>query len=76
MRYPIFIDKEETSDYGFTVPNLQGCFSAGTTVDEAFLNAEEAILTHIEGLRMDDDIVPSTSHSYGTFLQEGIKNGE
>ncbi len=61
MRYPIFIEKEQTSDYGVTVPDLQGCFSAGATVDEAILNAEEAILTHIEGILMDEEIVPPPS---------------
>ena len=48
-------------DYGVTVPDLPGCFSAGSTIDEAILNAEEAILTHIEGLLMDDEIVPPPS---------------
>ena len=61
MRYPIFIEKDSTSDYGVTIPDLPGCFSAGSTIDEAILNAEEAILTHIEGLLMDNEIVPSPS---------------
>lgn len=61
MRYPIFIEKDPSSDYGVTVPDLPGCFSAGPTIDEAILNTEEAILTHIEGLLMDDEIVPIPS---------------
>ena len=61
MRYPVFIEKDKSSDYGVTVPDLPGCFSAGSTIDEAILNAEEAILTHIEGLLMDDEIVPPPS---------------
>ena len=61
MRYPIFIEKDKSSDYGVTVPDLPGCFSAGSTIDAAILNAEEAILTHIEGLLMDDEIVPPPS---------------
>ena len=58
MRYPIYLEKDQSSDYGVVVPDLQGCFSAGATIDEAILNAEEAILTHIEGLLMDEEIVP------------------
>ncbi len=61
MRYPIFIEKDPASDYGVTVPDLPGCFSAGTTIDEAVTNAEEAILTHIEGLLMDDESIPVPS---------------
>ena len=61
MRYPVFIEKDSSSDYGVTVPDLPGCFSAGSTIDEAVNNAEEAILTHIEGLLMDDEVVPAPS---------------
>jgi predicted RNase H-like HicB family nuclease len=59
MRYPVIIHKDRGSDYGVTVPDLPGCFSAGETLEEALGNAEEAILTHVEGLLLDDDTVPS-----------------
>ena len=35
MRYPVVIHKDPESDYGVTVPDLPGCFSAGETLDEA-----------------------------------------
>ena len=59
MKYPIFLEKDEDSDYGVTVPDLPGCFSAGSTVEEAIQNAEEAILTHLEGLMLDSDPIPT-----------------
>ena len=61
MRYPVFLQKDSMSDYGVTIPDLPGCFSAGTTVEEALANAEEAVLTHIEGLFLDNDPVPTPS---------------
>ncbi len=61
MRYPVYIEKEEQSDYGVTVPDIPGCFSAGSTVEEAFKNAQEAILTHIEGLLLDNESIPVPS---------------
>ena len=61
MRYPVIIHKDRGSDYGVTVPDLPGCFSAGETLEEALGNAEEAILTHVEGLVLDDDTVLSPS---------------
>ena len=61
MRYAIFIEKDSSSDYGVTVPDLPGCFSAGSTIDEAITNAQEAILTHIEGMFMDGETIPATS---------------
>ncbi len=50
MRYPIVIHKEKRSDFGVTVPDLPGCFSAGSTIDEALAMARQAIELHIEGL--------------------------
>lgn len=58
MRFPVVIHKEAESDYGVTVPDLPGCFSAGATFDEALDNAREAIEGHLEGLLADEDPVP------------------
>jgi len=58
MQYPIFIHKDPDSDYGVIVPDLPGCFSAGSTIDEAIRNAHEAIECHLEGLLMDGDPIP------------------
>jgi predicted RNase H-like HicB family nuclease len=58
MRYPVVIHKDRDSDYGVTVPDLPGCFSAGETADEALTNAIEAIECHIEGLLIDGDRIP------------------
>jgi len=35
MRYPITLQKDPGSDYGATVPDLPGCFSAGETMESA-----------------------------------------
>ena len=58
MQYPIVIHKEKKSDYGVTVPDLPGCFSAGSTMDEALAMAREAIELHIEGLIEEGMPVP------------------
>jgi predicted RNase H-like HicB family nuclease len=59
MKYPLIIHKDPESDYGVTIPDLHGCFSAGETLEEAIINSQEAILTHIEGLLIDDEPIPS-----------------
>ncbi|MGK0189481.1 MAG: putative RNase H-like HicB family nuclease [Verrucomicrobiales bacterium] len=59
MRYPVVIHKDKGSDYGVTVPDLPGCFSAGDTVDDALTNAIEAIECHIEGMIIDGEMPPS-----------------
>ena len=45
-------------DYGVTVPDLPGCFSAGATVDEALAMTKEAIELHLEGLIEEGMAVP------------------
>jgi len=72
MKYAVFLEKESNSDYGVTVPDLPGCCSAGTTVEEALENVQEAILTHVEGLLMDNDIVPNPSSI--EKLKDGINS--
>lgn len=58
MRYPIVIHKDSDSDYGVSVPDLPGCFSAGATLDDALINAREAIECHLEGLLIDGESFP------------------
>src|SRR5659263_589535 len=59
VRYPVVIHKEKGSDYGVSVPDLPGCFSAGRTMQEALESAREAVAAHIEGMLLDGDRVPS-----------------
>ncbi|WP_133510448.1 type II toxin-antitoxin system HicB family antitoxin [Candidatus Thiosymbion oneisti] len=69
MRYPVIIHKDPSSDYGVTVPDLPGCFSAGDTLDEALENAQEAIECHLEGMLLDgENIIVAKS------LEEHKKN--
>lgn len=62
MKYPVLIHKEPSSDFGVTVPDLPGCYSAGTTMEEALESAQEAVLTHVEGLLMDKEPIPTPSN--------------
>lgn len=70
MKYPVYIEKDKDSDYGITVPDLPGCFSAGSTIEEALENAEEAILTHVEGMLIDNEVIPPPSRI--DILKKGL----
>ncbi|WP_374685547.1 type II toxin-antitoxin system HicB family antitoxin [Promineifilum sp.] len=76
MRYPVVIHKDPDSDYGVTVPDLPGCFSAGSTIDEALSEVAEAIEAHIEGMLLDGEEIPAAgsieSHQSNPDYQEGI----
>ena len=59
MRYPVVVHKDPDSDYGVTVPDLPGCFTAGDTVNDAIVQAVESIECHIEGLVLDGKTIPT-----------------
>lgn len=49
MRYPVVIEPgSEATAHGVVVPDLPGCFSAGDSLEEALVNAEEAIAAWID----------------------------
>lgn len=58
MRYPVVIHKDSDSDFGVMVPDIPGCYSAGSNYDEAFSNVIEAIECHLEGLLFDNEPLP------------------
>jgi len=48
---------------------LQGCYSQGKTIEEAFENIREAILLCIEDLETEGEIIPDPSNSLiGTIM--------
>ncbi len=62
MRYPVAIEPgTNTEAFGVVVPDLPGCFSAGDTLDEAMVNAEEAIEAWIEAALDAGQDVPRPS---------------
>lgn len=76
MRYPVVIHKDRDSDYGITVPDLPGCFSAGETMDDALAQAVEAIECHLEGLLLDNEPLPTPQaielHQQNSDYADGI----
>jgi predicted RNase H-like HicB family nuclease len=59
--YPVIVHKDPDSDFGVTVPDLPGCFSAGTTLSEALTNTLEAISGHLECFTGDGEAIPEAS---------------
>jgi predicted RNase H-like HicB family nuclease len=62
MRYPIAIEPgNDTTAWGVVVPDLPGCFSAGDTLEEAMVQAEDAITAWIEATMDAGDNIPAPS---------------
>lgn len=58
--FEIVIEKEEEEDAGYLAysPTLPGCFSNGTTVEEARRNIREAVQHHVLSLLAHNQPVP------------------
>jgi predicted RNase H-like HicB family nuclease len=62
MRYPIAIEPgTDVTAWGVMVPDLPGCFSAGDTLEEALIQAEEAITAWIEATLDAGQDIPKPS---------------
>lgn len=61
MKYPVVLHTDNGTNYGVTVPDISGCFSAGDTFDDALDMAEEAIFLHLELLLEDGEDIPTAS---------------
>jgi predicted RNase H-like HicB family nuclease len=50
MHYVAVIEKETDSAFGVWFPDVEGCFSAGDTLEEATANAGTALRQHAEAI--------------------------
>ncbi|MDF1622459.1 MAG: type II toxin-antitoxin system HicB family antitoxin [Pseudohongiella nitratireducens] len=70
MLFTVIVHHDADSDYGVAVPDLAGCFSAGSTVEEALQNTKEAIECHLERLLLDGEELPKISRLPETLEQD------
>lgn len=62
MRYPVAIEQgTDQTAWGVVVPDLPGCFSAGDTLEDAMIQAEEAITAWLEVALDDGQSIPKPS---------------
>jgi predicted RNase H-like HicB family nuclease len=59
--YPALVDKDEDSDFGVSFPDFPGCVSAGETLEDAILGAQEALAGHVALMLADGDALPAPS---------------
>jgi predicted RNase H-like HicB family nuclease len=59
-RYAVIIEKTGTG-YGAHVPDLPGCIAAAATYEGTVQLIHDAILFHIEGMRLHGEQVPEPS---------------
>ena len=58
MIFPVVLHKDADSEYGVTVPDVPGCFSAGDIASQALKNVQEALTLHFEGMVAEGRALP------------------
>ena len=62
IKYPAIIDKDsDGKSYNVRFPDLDGCLSYGTTLEEAQGNAQEALSVYLESLDSRSKDIPCAS---------------
>ena len=57
--YIALVHKDEGTSYGVSFPDVPGCISAGDTLEEALVNAAEALAFHFDGMQEDGNPIPA-----------------
>jgi predicted RNase H-like HicB family nuclease len=61
VHYVALLHKDTDSDIGVSFPDLPGCISAGSTLEEALSMAEEALAGHFEAMADHGLEIPAPS---------------
>lgn len=71
--YVAVIEKDADSAFGVWFPDVEGCFSAGDTLDEAVVNAGTALRQHAEALQSAGKDVPNARDVEAVLHDKDIK---
>jgi predicted RNase H-like HicB family nuclease len=70
--YVAVIEKEPDTAFGVWFPDVEGCFSAGDTVEEAVTNAAAALRQHVEAVESAGRRVASARSIDEVLLDEDV----
>ncbi|MEO8884826.1 MAG: type II toxin-antitoxin system HicB family antitoxin [Mucilaginibacter sp.] len=59
LTYKVLLKPEPEGGYTVNVPALPGCITYGETLEEAKINAQEAIELYVESLKEHGEDIPS-----------------
>jgi predicted RNase H-like HicB family nuclease len=71
--YVAVIEKDADSAFGVWFPDVDGCFSAGDTLDEAVVSAGTALRQHAEALQSAGKDVPNARDVEAVLHDKDIK---
>ena len=71
--YVAVVEKDADSAFGVWFPDVEGCFSAGDTLDEAAANAGAALRQHAEALESAGKDVPAARDAETVLRDKDVK---
>jgi predicted RNase H-like HicB family nuclease len=71
--YVAVVEKDADSAFGVWFPDVEGCFSAGDTLDEAAANAGAALRQHAEALESAGKDVPNARDLEEVLRDKDVK---
>jgi predicted RNase H-like HicB family nuclease len=73
MHYVAVIEKDEDSAFGVWFPDVEGCFSAGETLEEAVANSAAALRQHVEAVESAGRSVPAARAIDNVLLDKDVR---
>jgi predicted RNase H-like HicB family nuclease len=73
MHYVAVIEKEADSAFGVWFPDVEGCFSAGESLEEAVANAAAALRQHAEAIESAGRRLPPARAVDDVLLAKDVK---
>ena len=73
MHYVAVIEKESDSAFGVWFPDMEGCFSAGDSLDEAVTHAAAALRQHVEAMESAGRPVPPARDVDAVLRDKDVK---
>jgi predicted RNase H-like HicB family nuclease len=70
-RFSVVIEKDSEGYYAFC-PELQGCYTQGTTYEEVLENARDAIRLHVEDRLESGEEIPQAESVSLTSLEVAV----
>ncbi len=62
-KFVVIVEQDEDGNFIGSVPDLKGCHSYGSTMDELLKNIKEAIEANLEALKQENKEIPLNNFS-------------
>ena len=75
MRFPVYLHRTDSNSWSGFVPDVEGCFFAGSSIDDALSDAFAAIDAHVESLADAGKAIPKAANIEAYIDDEACQDG-